>query len=709
MDSNKNIQSVIKNIIDKVFSPTKIPEEMKKVIIGKNEMEVICNIIFKDIKLIKKNIINQDVKIDLEIFEGLGLDKDNSIFSNINLCKTNLGSFLLKNILDNPVKDTNILESRQKIIKKLVQDEKYYEKINNSLDIIKKNELDILYLWKVLDEEAKYLIEMVFFQNKFLKMFNKNEWVLKMYNYYIIIFSPIHGILTPILMILAPFIFIKFYFKKEMSISLYFKLLKLAVSGISNIMKFNPNQDTSNWTMSQMASLLMWLVFYIHALYSNIQLAKTTNSITNIIHLKINGMSKLVKEGHNLFEIMGKDIDNYSKFVSYDVKKQFGVLWDDIFTQQPTLFSNKGRILKTYKCLTEKKENLLDILRFIGTSDAYLSIANLYKKGGYCFPEYDNDSIKPYINVADIWYPILKKKVIKNNILIGKENPLNVIITGPNAGGKSTFIKSLSLGIIFAQSLGISTGSKFKFTPFSIINTYLNIPDCKGKESLFEAEMRRSLNHIKKMEITPKEDFSFVIMDEIFSSTNPNEGVSGAYAIADRLSSFKNSICIITSHYSYLTNMEKEGKFKNYKIPISRDRENKIIYNYKLLPGVSNQFIALELLEKKGFDKDIIRKARKVNQELCDNIEKVRPKRKLKKKDTIKEDITIKKDTIKENITIKKDTIKEDITIKKDTIKEDITIKEDTIKEDTIKEDIIKKDIIKKDIKKDTKNIVKDK
>ena len=65
MDSNKNIQSVIKNIIDKVFSPTKIPEEMKKVIIGKNEMEVICNIIFKDIKLIKKNIINQDVKIDL--------------------------------------------------------------------------------------------------------------------------------------------------------------------------------------------------------------------------------------------------------------------------------------------------------------------------------------------------------------------------------------------------------------------------------------------------------------------------------------------------------------------------------------------------------------------------------------------------------------------------------------------------------------------
>ena len=82
--------------------------------------------------------------------------------------------------------------------------------------------------------------------------------------------------------------------------------------------------------------------------------------------------------------------------------------------------------------------------------------------------------------------------------------------------------------------------------------------------------------------------------------------------------------------------MEKEGKFRNYKIPISRDKNNKIIYNYKLLRGVSNQFIALELLEKKGFDKDIIRKAQKINRELVEDIEKVRPKRKLKKKNVVK-------------------------------------------------------------------------
>ncbi len=632
MDSDYDLRDVVKNIINKIFTPMEIPDDMRKVVIGKDEMELICHFIYPDIDSIQNKIINDDVKIDLELFEGLGADRDNSIFSNLNNCRTNLGSFLFRHILSNPTKDVKILKSRQNVIKKLVENPDYYEKISNSLEIIKKNEKDILYLWKVLDEETKYLINMVFFQSKFLRVFNKNEFVLKLYNYYIILFSPIYGILTPILMVLAPFIFIKFYFKKSISLSLYFKLLRVAITGITNITKFNPNTDNSSWSMGQMISLLMWLVFYIHALYSNIQLAKTTNEIINILHEKLNGMSRLVREGHDLHDLIGNDIQGYSQFVPYEVDKKFGILWDDVFQQEPNIMSNKGRILKTYKCLTEKKENLLDILRFLGTSDVYLSIADTFRQGGYCFPEYDTKSLKPFIKAGDIWYPILKGKVVKNSIQIGDDKPLNVLITGPNAGGKSTFIKSLSLSIIFSQTFGVCTGSKMSLTPFSIINTYLNIPDCKGKESLFEAEMRRSLEHIRTMDEIPKDDFSFVIMDEIFSSTNPNEGISGAYAIADRLSSFDNSVCIITSHYSYLTNMEKEGKFVNYKIPISRDENNNIIYNYKLMPGISNQFIALELLEKKGFDKEIIRKAQKVNQEICENIEIVRPKRKLKKR-----------------------------------------------------------------------------
>jgi DNA mismatch repair protein MutS len=650
MDSETDIRDLIRNIVSKFFSNAEISQDIKNVDIGAGEMNTICRYIFNDICDLESPIINNDVKIDLELFEGIGNDKESTIYSNINMTHTNLGGFLLKKILENPTKEIKLLQSRQSVIRKISNNKELKKILDDKLPKIKESELDLLYLWKTLDEETSYLFDMVYFQNKFLKMFNKNEFVLRMYNYYVILFSPIYGILTPILMVLAPFIFMKYYFKKTITFSLYFKLLRVAVSGLSNITKFDPTQDTSKWSWGQMVSLLMWLVFYIHALYSNIQLAKNTNEISNIIHHKVNKIAVMVKEGYSIFEVFGKEIEGYSKLVPYDVQKHFGILWDDIFMEEPHIMSNKGIILKTFKILNEKKENLIDLLRFVSTIDVYNSLSNLYLEDNYCFPTYDEKALKPIIKAKQIWYPILKDRIVRNSITIGDKYPLNVLITGPNAGGKSTFIKGLTISLIFAQTIGIVPGEEFHLTPFSFLNTYLNIPDCKGKESLFEAEMRRSLEHIRSLEELPKEEFSYVIMDEIFSSTNPNEGVSGAYAIADKLSQFKNNVCLITSHYSHLTHLEKEGKYKNYKIPISRDKQNNIIYNYKLMHGVSNQYIALELLERKGFDKDIVRKAQQISRELCNNMESIRPKRKLKKK---------KKPIVKKNEEIHESTGKE--------------------------------------------------
>ncbi len=632
MDSDSDIRDLIRNVIGKFFPSNEITDEVKSNNIDDEEMKIICRHIFNDICDLESPIINDDVKTDLELFEGIGNDKENSIYSTINNTHTYLGAFLLKKLLENPTKEIKILQSRQSAIKKIIDNPELKVILEERLPLIKDSELDILYLWKTLDEETTYLLNMVYFQNKFLKMFNKNEFVLRMYNYYIILFSPIYGIMAPILMVLAPFVFMKFYFKKSISISLYFKLLRVAITGLSNITKFDPSNDNSKWGVGQVVSLIMWLVFYVHALYSNIQMAKNTNEIANIIHNKVNKIAIMVKEGHDLYEIFNREIDDYSKLIPYNVQKHFGILWDDIFIEEPNIMSNKGRILKTFKSLNENKDNLLDLLRFISTIDVYHSLSELCIKDNYNFATYDDKSLKPIIKAKNIWYPVLKGKVVKNSINIGDKFPLNALITGPNAGGKSTFIKSLTVSLIFGQTISIVPANEFYFTPFSFINTYLNIPDCKGKESLFEAEMRRSLEHIRCLEELPNEDFSYVIMDEIFSSTNPNEGVSGAYAIADKLSKFKNNVCIITSHYSHLTHLEKEGKFRNYKIPISRDKNNNIIYNYKLLAGVSNQYIALELLERKGFDKEIVRKAQQISRELCEDIENVRPKRKLKKK-----------------------------------------------------------------------------
>ena len=679
MDIKKNINGEINDIkdnvysyISKIFKRGNVDDVFNKDTVDENDIEKISYDFFE---FKKNNILCENTLIDLEIFEGIGKDKKNTIFNYLDRTKTKMGKYLLKKIIENPLTDIKILNRRQSIIKKINTNKELKTNIISKLDIIKNKEKKILWLWKDLNDETEYLFNMVYFQNRFLKWLNKSEIAMKLYNYYVIIFSPIYGILSPIFIVLSPFIFLKFYFKTEINLGLYLKLIKIAFTGVGNLFKTDINSLKGNFTLSvaNIASIVVWITFYIYSLFSNINSAINTNRIINIIHTKLNDISKYIKEGFTLLEITEKEILKESLLYECKVEKHFNILWNNIFETEPNIYSNKGLILKTYNIISENKHKLMSIIKYISNIDCFISIEKLLHEG-YNYSTFLIDK-KPILNITNLFNPVLGDKSIKNNLIVGQKNPLNVCITGPNAGGKSTFIKSLCISILLSQTITISPSTKFELTPISYIQTYINIPDCKGKESLYEAEMNRSLKYINKLKSLDKNKFSFVIMDEIFSSTNPEEGISGAYAIAKNLSNFNNNICILTTHYTYLTKLEYMGKFRNYKISIDRDNEKNIIYKYKLEKGVSNQFIALELLEKKGFDKNIVKDANDICKLLIqNNIRKKIPK--LKKK--LKNDKNTITDKIKENV--KTDKIKENV--KTDKIKENV--KTDKIKENKI-------------------------
>ena len=95
------------------------------------------------------------------------------------------------------------------------------------------------------------------------------------------------------------------------------------------------------------------------------------------------------------------------------------------------------------------------------------------------------------------------------------KNPIAAPIPTPP---KATFIKSIATNLILSQTIGLSSAEELTITPFNLIDTYLHIPDVKGSTSLFETEMLRSKEYINR--IKEAEGKSFVIMDELFSSTN---------------------------------------------------------------------------------------------------------------------------------------------------------------------------------------------
>jgi len=271
------------------------------------------------------------------------------------------------------------------------------------------------------------------------------------------------------------------------------------------------------------------------------------------------------------------------------------------FTEDVTL----GFSLVT-KMNTESYVKHIDILgNFVGRIDCGISIAKLIDEG-FTIPKFINAQF-PVLHLEGVWNPLIPhKKRIKNSLIMNVTKPNVLIITGPNKAGKSTFMRSVMTSIYLAQSIGISCCDKIGLTPFIDLFTYLNVPDCIGRESLFEAELNRCYKYIEKIESF--RGFSIGIVDELFTGTNPKEGKAASFAVLKRISNNPINITILSTHFHDVINHLDAEKFMFSKFTAKRIN-NTFVYDYMMREGISDQCIALQLLQERGFDKDIIQDA----------------------------------------------------------------------------------------------------
>ena len=252
--------------------------------------------------------------------------------------------------------------------------------------------------------------------------------------------------------------------------------------------------------------------------------------------------------------------------------------------------------------------------------DTLFSIINLHTENDMSFSNYKNNYgslSNSHLEIKELWHPsISRDKRVYNNLLLNDDIQKNVI-TGPNAAGKSTYVKSVLLNILLAQTITLCPSKELHITPFLFIHSMIQIPDIKGKQSLFEAEMYRCKENIEMIE-KYKEYPTFVVMDEIFQSTNPIEGISGGYAVLKQILRYKKHLALITTHYTAITKFKKTLPIKNFKFEaVVNENENTIDYDYKIKDGISKQYIALDILKKEGFPINLIQNANKMKKKLC--------------------------------------------------------------------------------------------
>lgn len=594
----------------------------------------------KEHKSTESTVLDRTSWQDLEILSGPKSNLSYYLASKIDLTATEIGRITFFKKLIQPQINLNYLRTNQAIVKELTSNKQLFLDVDHHLQRLKKTENMILCLW----EEDIY--ESILKQNGLSLPYapQTSDWMDR--STYLVefintgrlaslictnaakaaaaIILPLQGVAT--LQESSYSERIKYWTPALQGVSI------LSVTGI--ILACLKNKYPNSKQLDGFSDSIIGPVGGVDVLYLPDQLynesafkkglqAKLIAAAQYIDSLKQLGRitqdNPVLQQEFPAITMLTKNLEKLSDDSS-EIKQLLGLLETSTFKGKPRLISLYGRMYVAYKLLTNMKNKFVPFMITAGELDAYLSSAKLIKKFeneqiDFCFPEYITNTSKPFIKGEQFWNPTVdSKKVVPSSLTIGGDFKQNVIVTGPNAGGKSTVVKGLIINIIMAQSLGIAAAKTFTFTPFKNIMTYLNITDdIAAGNSHFKAGVLRAKELIEVVEKQTGNNFSFTAVDEVFNGTSSEEGQAAAYSLIDQLGNYPNNICATITHFPKVTLLEQHTEnFTNYRVTVKKDASGKIVYPYKLEKGISNQSIALDILKQEGFSATFLNKARKI-------------------------------------------------------------------------------------------------
>lgn len=522
---------------------------------------------------------NEEIKIDknsiknLEINETLSGDKECSLFGIINHCSTAMGSRNLKRWINNPTTNLDIVNRRLDAIEELQR--KNFDKTNILEEIV---DIERIIGRLILDSSTPKDISNL---NLFLQS--------------------ISNILDNISHINSN-LFTDFKNACDDDIVALRELLDRAINtDLSH--SFNGEEIIKEGYDSDLDSLRELVK---NNSKSIIKFEKSEIEKTQIQKLKISFNSnigfyiEIPKSKTNLIP------ESYIRKQSLKNSERFTT--SELMDFEEKIFSSKAKLnlleKKIFKEICEKvlniEEKITLIVNLICEIDCVFSLYLISKKYNLVRPSFNTSKTIDIKSGRSIVLEKNHKNVISNDLLMSEKKTF--LITGPNMGGKSTYMRQNATIIILAY-MGSFVPAKSCNLPFiDKIFTRIGSSDrIHEGYSTFMVEMIEAAYILNNAT-----NDSFVLMDEVGRGTSNEDGFSIAWAILSKISKDINSYNLFSTHYSKLSEIESTHQnVENYSFDATLLNDD-IEFNHKIKKGVTHNSYGISVAKKAGLPEDLI-------------------------------------------------------------------------------------------------------
>ncbi len=262
------------------------------------------------------------------------------------------------------------------------------------------------------------------------------------------------------------------------------------------------------------------------------------------------------------------------------------------------------------RLIAQEVRRIQGVARAISTLDVLSSLAEVAARRNYVRPQLDEGD---EIEIRAGRHPVIEtlgERFVPNDLSINNTTDRLLIITGPNMGGKSVFLKQTALIVILAQMGSFVPAASARIALVDRIFTRVGASDnlARGR-STFMVEMIETSNILNTA--TPR---SLVLLDEVGRGTATFDGLSLAWAIAEYIhdDSRHSAKTIFATHYHEMTELSKmRPGVRNYQVAVSESK-GEIVFLRKVVPGSASKSYGIEVARLAGLPHPVIERAREI-------------------------------------------------------------------------------------------------